>query len=230
MLRKLRSVLSAADITLFEDAALRELDAGQPDSAREPIKKLLRAQPRDREAALALIRIVENGSLPIEHGLDIFEKVFRAHRDDPEVAAKMGHAADCVRDLDELNAAPPESAVFEQLADALEKFVEQEAGTRNEIALLEALATTTRMMGRQRDHVCERSYRRLVELDPGTSYQHYNLGLFFKTRGRFREGLQANRASARLRSEPNQACEWNAGICATGAGDGAAALEVWQRM
>lgn len=230
MLKNLRSVLSGDDIKLFEDTAVTELDAGRSDSAQEPIEKLTKFMPRNRDAALALIRIVQRGGLRIEHGLDIFEKVFQVYRDDPEIAAKMGSTTDSVRDLDELNAAPSDSALFEELADVLEKLAEKETGGRNQVVLLEALATTTRMMGRQRDRVCERSYRRLVELDPGTSYQHYNLGLFFKTRGLFREGVQANQASARLREEPSEACEWNLGICATGAREGAAALEVWQRM
>ena len=75
-----------------------------------------------------------------------------------------------------------------------------------------------------------RNNRRLVELDPDTSYRHYNLGLFCKTRGLFRDGVLANQAAARLADEPNEACEWNLGICATGAAEGAVALDVWKRM
>jgi hypothetical protein len=85
------------------------------------------------------------------------------------------------------------------------------------------------MMARQRDDVCARAHRRLTELAPDTGYHHYNLGLYCKTRGLFHEGLRANQAAARLADEPSDACDWNLGICATGAGEGAIALELWKR-
>ncbi len=86
------------------------------------------------------------------------------------------------------------------------------------------------MLARQRDDVAEKSYKRLIELDPGHSGYHYGLGLFCKTRGRFREGLVANQKAASLEKEPRDAYEWNCGICATGARAGVVALEIWKRM
>ena len=85
-------------------------------------------------------------------------------------------------------------------------------------------------MARQRDGLAEQCYRLLVELDPERSSNHYNLGLFCKTRGRFREGMLANQEAARLADEPVEAYEWNLGICATGAGEAEIALDVWKRM
>ncbi|MEO1266081.1 MAG: prenyltransferase, partial [Pseudomonadota bacterium] len=41
---------------------------------------------------------------------------------------------------------------------------------------------------------------------------------------------RANQSARALSAEPVESYEWNLGICATGAGDGALALEVWQRM
>jgi hypothetical protein len=69
-----------------------------------------------------------------------------------------------------------------------------------------------------------------VELEPQDPINHYNYGLFLKTRGRFREGVDANNASARLRTKRDESTEWNLGICATGAGEGRIALDVWKRM
>jgi hypothetical protein len=86
------------------------------------------------------------------------------------------------------------------------------------------------MMGRQHDDIVERSARRLIELEPKVSHHHYNLGLFLKTRGRFREGMLANQTAESLSGERSDACEWNLGICATGAGESAVALEVWKRI
>jgi hypothetical protein len=40
------------------------------------------------------------------------------------------------------------------------------------------------------------SFRKAIgssaELNPGNSAYHYNLGLFFKTRGKFEEGIKSN--------------------------------------
>jgi hypothetical protein len=42
--------------------------------------------------------------------------------------------------------------------------------------------------------------------------------------------MAANQRAATLAKEPSNATEWNLGICATGAREGTAALEVWKRM
>jgi hypothetical protein len=51
-----------------------------------------------------------------------------------------------------------------------------------------------------------------------------------RTRGRFNEGVAANRAAQDLAGERDEAIEWNLGICATGAGEAGVALQVWKRM
>ena len=85
-------------------------------------------------------------------------------------------------------------------------------------------------MARQHDDVAESCYRKLVETDPDECSNHYNLGLFMKTRGRFEEGMKANQKAASLIDEVVESYEWNLGICATGAGCGDVALDVWKRM
>ncbi|MGB0750039.1 MAG: hypothetical protein ACPGO3_14965, partial [Magnetospiraceae bacterium] len=72
--------------------------------------------------------------------------------------------------------------------------------------------------------------RRLTKLDPEYSAYFYNLGLFYKTRGRFQDGMAVNQQAVALSTETVEAYEWNLGICATGAGAGEVALAVWQRM
>jgi len=229
MLGRLAGVLSANKIERIESSVLADLEAEKLDAAQKGIQSLLRAQPRSRDAALALIRIVDAGPLPIERGLAVFEAVFGAHASDPELLVAMGNTASSVRDIDDLNAAPPASPLYSELADALDTHVQEATDTEMEEALLFALANTTRMMARQRDEVCARAYRRLTELAPDTGYHHYNLGLYCKTRGLFHEGLRANQAAARLADEPSDALDWNLGICATGAGEGAVALALWKR-
>lgn len=229
MLRRLAGVLSATKIERIESSVLADLEAGKLDAAQKGIQTLLRAQPRDREAALALVRIVDAGPLPIERGLAVFEAVFGAHPNDADVLVEIGSAAPRVCDIDDLNAAPPPSPLFAELARALGTRAQDATGTPDEEPLLFALANTARMMARQQDEVCARAYRRLTELAPDTGYHHYNLGLYCKARGLFDEGLRANQAAARLADEPSDAVDWNLGICATGAGEGAIALELWKR-
>lgn len=95
---------------------------------------------------------------------------------------------------------------------------------------MRGLATSARMLARQRDEIAEASYRRLIEINPQKSADHYNLGLFFKTRGRFEEGMKSNQTAVGLADEEVDSYEWNLGICATGAGNSAVALDVWKRM
>ncbi len=94
----------------------------------------------------------------------------------------------------------------------------------------EALAATARLMARQRDDIAERAYARNIELFPEGAWAHYSQGLFFKTRGRFAEGVTANQQAIALAKEPNEATQWNLGICATGAGQADIALEVWKSL
>jgi hypothetical protein len=86
------------------------------------------------------------------------------------------------------------------------------------------------MLARQYDAVAESSHRKLTEIEPQNSAHHYNLGLFFKTRGRFGEGVVSNQTAASLVDEAVESYEWNLGICATGAGNAALALDIWKRM
>ncbi|MCA9549844.1 MAG: hypothetical protein KC933_07405 [Myxococcales bacterium] len=222
--------MSAETIASIEAGVLADLDGDRPDDAQQGIDRLLRAQPRDREAALALVRVVASGKVAIERGLTVFEAVFASHRADAEVLSRLGDATDHVRDIDDLNLAAPASSLFPELVERLEACVHSASGTAEEIPLLSALAATTRMMARQRDALAGWCYRRLTELAPTQSHHHYNLGLYCKTRGLFAEGLRANQAAGALEAEPLEGRVWNEGICATGAGEGAIALAIWQGM
>jgi tetratricopeptide (TPR) repeat protein len=85
-------------------------------------------------------------------------------------------------------------------------------------------------MGRQYDSLARKSYARLVELLPGTPWAHYNQGLFFKTRGHFSEGVEANKKAIKLAEESNDSYQWNLGICATGSGQAEEALNIWKEI
>ena len=64
----------------------------------------------------------------------------------------------------------------------------------------------------------------------GTWERHYDLGLFYKARGRFEDGLRANQRAWELGGSEEESVRWNLGICATGAHDGVTALRVWTAL
>ncbi len=142
----------------------------------------------------------------------------------------LGDSLESARDIDDLNAPPPNDPVFRTVVDKLASAVERQIEFAEETIVHRALAHGARMLGRQRDEIAERCYRRVLEIDPQSSTNHYNLGHFLKTHGRFEEGMRSNQTAADLADEAVDSYEWNLGICATGAGHGGVALDVWKRM
>jgi hypothetical protein len=203
---------------------------GREKDVKAGLEPLLRAQRDQQNAALCLIAIVEDGHLPRELALNLLVTVYETHEHNPDVIGFLGEALEQARDIDMLNAPPPEHPLFESVIETLTHFAAKTRGTEDEPQVLKGLATAARMLGRQHDKLAEDSYRRLIELEPEKSSSHYNLGLFFKTRGRFREGVAANRTAASFGEEPSEACQWNLGICATGAGEGELAFKVWRQL
>jgi hypothetical protein len=217
----------------LENAVARIIDdatGGREDAAWTGVETLLGAQRNEEMIALALVRIVEGGHLPIERALTVLGDVYSAHSRNGLVIGLLGQALDQARDIDMLNAPPPEHPLFLKVVSILTEMLRTAQEIATETQLLRGLSTAARMMARQRDEVVERCCRRLIELNPKDSTGHYNFGLFLKTRGRFREGIIANQAGEDLLDKYPDAYEWNLGICATGAGEGALALKVWKRL
>ena len=222
--------LSPAKIESLERAVTQALDAGEAGRAWDSVKPLLRAQKHDAGLAARLVEWVDRRAFDPEHGLDLLKAVLAAHRDDAVLLASIGRAAEGARDIDQLNLAAPADPFFAELVDTLERLVQDTDDPEREVELLDGVAVAARMMARQRDAVAERAYRRLADLTPQQSSAHYNYGLWLKTRGRFREGMEANQRAAAIAAEAHEAYDWNLGICATGAGAGAVALKVWKRI
>ncbi|HEU4603924.1 MAG TPA: hypothetical protein VFS24_18250, partial [Steroidobacteraceae bacterium] len=209
---------------------MEEDKLGQHDAAWESLQPLVRAQPEQRRAALALLELVEGGWFSRERALELLQTIHAAHKQDDLVLSLLGTALEQARDIDMLNAAPPEHSLFAEVTECLGVRAREVTGTDIERNVVEGLSTAARMMARQYDNFAEASARRLVELAPGEPSSHYNYGLFLKTRGRFREGMIENQRALELAEEVRESYQWNLGICATGAGEGAVALEVWKRL
>ena len=212
---------------------LEKAESDGRDAMLAALAPALNSLEDDRDTAALLIWALEDRPLPADDVADIFARILSAHGDDPVIRRDLCLTIEAARDLDDLNAPPPDHPLFGDVLRMLLELHLQNDDLRRERAILEALASTARLMGRQKDDLAERSYRRLVELDPENPYAHYGFGLFCKTRGRFAEGMAANQRALDLIGDRNpEAIQWNLGICATGAGAGAGqvALDLWRSL
>jgi tetratricopeptide (TPR) repeat protein len=223
-------ILSAERIASLEQDIIEDAEAGRTDGAWQKLQPLRQAQHHQHEAAISLLRIISQRYVPTEGAADVLLEIAQSHLQDAMMLATVGECLEAARDIDDLNAPPPTHAVFHTVIDRLATLAREQMGLSGEEDILRGLATAARMPARQYDEIAESSYRKLTEINPRKGAHHYNLGLFFKTRGRFEEGMKSNQTAASLADETIDAYEWNLGICATGAGNGSVALNVWKRM
>lgn len=200
------------------------------DEAWSRLQPLLLAQSKQRDAAEALLNIVEKGFLTSDRNLELFEAVESAHPEDEGLLCRIGeHLAQAI-DINFLNAPPLTTGLAPRLLGKLQMMVRTKRDSPDEVQALDALSSAARISGRRYDLVAENAYRRLIELEPGVNRHHYNYGLFLKTRGRFAEGMAVNQLARDLSEKVVDRYEWNLGICATGAGEPEVALQVWKAM
>ena len=230
MSANLSPVLSSDEIKSLEQDIISAAEADGHEAAWQKAQNLRQAQSHQPDAAQALLRIIDEQCLPRQAAVDVLTEIAQSHPDNANTMRSVGICLEAARDIDDLNAPPPDEAVFSDVVESLTVFAREHEGLEDEGQILRGLATSARMMARQCDDIAEASYRRLVELNPKKCSDHYNLGLFFKTRGRFDEGMQSNQTAVSLSDEVVDGYEWNLGICATGAGHGEVALDVWKRM
>lgn len=199
------------------------------DKAWDEVAPLRRVHRRQRVAAQALAMLLRGGAFAPERGLELARELLASRGDEVWALASIADASEALCDVRYLNAAPPADPIFESVARRLEAMIDDLEGDEL-INALEGLTTVARMLGRGWDEVCERTHLRLVELAPDGWQNHYNLGLFYKTRGRFAEGQAANQRAVDLGGGDNEGVRWNLGICATGAGDAETALATWKSL
>ncbi len=219
--------LTNEQIKKIHDAAASASDS---DEAWNILAPLLELQASNAVAADALIHVVGRAPLTIEQSLDLLSEVFEAHQSDDDIVILISNEMDAGRDLNYLNDPPPTHPLFAQIIKRLEGMTQAINDQEKEALIVEGLSGTARLMGRQYDALAEKSYARLVELRPNAAWAHYNQGLFFKTRGRFAEGVKANQKAMELADEPDDSSLWNLGICATGSGQGEIALKLWKQI
>src|SRR6266702_4240934 len=202
-------ILSSEQIESLEHDIIEDAEAGRKDGAWQQMQPLGQAQHHQHEAANSLLRIIGQRCLPIEAAADVLLEIAQSHLQDAKILATVGERLEAARDIDDLNAPPPAHAVFHTVIERLATLAREQAGLPGEEDILRGLANAARMPARQYDDIAESSYRRLTEISPRKSGSHYNLGLFFKTRGKFEEGMKSNQTAASLADETIDAYEWN---------------------
>lgn len=224
--------MDAATITRIVATTLEHSENGDYGEAWLAAQPLLSVQAAETDPADALAQLIRRGAFEREQALLVAQALADSHPRRLEVLTRLGNASEVLHDLRYLNAAPPSHPLFAQVTAALRAALDSgTALTRDEeLATLCALATIARMLGRTHDQLAERCYLRRIELEPELWTHHYDYGLFLKTRARFREGVAANRRAFELGGAEDEAVRWNLGICATGAGDSATALEMWKTI
>ena len=112
------------------------------------MEALLKAQPNEEMIALALLGIVQGGHLPIEKALTVLAEVYSAHRRNGLVVGLVGQELERARDIDLLNAPPPEHPLFVNVVNTLTEMLETPQEIETEAHLLRGLSTTARMTSR----------------------------------------------------------------------------------
>jgi hypothetical protein len=189
--------MSSGKIAKIKQGVLEQVERDDLEEAWRLSQPLLKAA-RELETARALSDLTRRGAFAAKNGLVAARALANAHPTDIEVLSNLGRAFERLHDIRYLNAAPPDDPILTTIANALSGVVASRVAANDdeELALLNGLGVAARVLGRSWDQVAERSERRLVELR-GTWQNLYGLGLFYKTRGRFEDGRDANKIEAR---------------------------------
>jgi hypothetical protein len=199
------------------------------DGAWAAAGPLLAAHGHQPAAARAAALLLRERAFDQERGIEVASALFEAHRDDVAIASAIGEAFEALHEVDFLNAAPPDHPLFTAVATRLRDLAAATSDRDQQTCASRGLATASRILGRSWDAVAEPAYRRVVEANPDAWESHYDLGLFYKTRGRFADGQAANQRALDL-GGAEDCVLWNLGICATGARDVETALRVWRQL
>ena len=113
----LSKVLAEHEIESLEKAIVEEASEGKAASAWEKLETLRKAQEHQREAAWALLRISDQQLFAPEDVADMLMEIAAVHGDEPDLMALMGDCLEAIRDIDNLNAAPPDHPVFQHVVN-----------------------------------------------------------------------------------------------------------------
>jgi hypothetical protein len=216
------------DWKAHQTAADEAVAAGDETGAWLSLQPLVDHRKEDTEAARFLAVALTNHGLDLDRRLELADALLSERIDDEHVPRIFGDQLESFVDMRYLNDAPPTHPFFGRLLEVLARHFDKATGEQGRVSAAFALAHVARLSGRSADVLCERVHQELLRLEPNKWQNHYNYGLFLKTRGRFADGARANQRAMELAGDDVEPVFWNLGICATGAGQGDVALGVWR--
>ena len=143
------AVLASDEIEALERDVIAEAHAGRKQAAWHKVQPLRNAQRRQPEAAMALLRIVNEQALQRETAIDVLSEVAQSHDQDFQILSALGQCLEGVRDIDDLNAPPPGNLVFHEVVEKLDVFARVYEGLPEQEPMLRGLATSARMLARR---------------------------------------------------------------------------------
>lgn len=209
------------------EAAVEALGQKDEAAAERALADVIAASARDLKAAQCLAIAACLPGWSMERRAQ-FASELLDRWDDFSVVETLASEFEAFVDFRFLNNAPPTDAMSLRLLELAAMHFERASGADKGVAAL-GLYSVARLSGRAADGLCERAARTSIELEPESANAWYRYGLFLKTRGRFAEGVTANQRAAELAGTNDDATLWNLGICATGARQGALALDLWRQ-
>ncbi|MGB0750280.1 MAG: hypothetical protein ACPGO3_16195, partial [Magnetospiraceae bacterium] len=153
------SLLSDTEIEAIRQEVFRLEASGDLEEAFAALDPLLRSQENQKDAAIALLKILRDTRLPMDKVMTCLEEVEAAHPEDGLLRCFLGEALQSARDIDDLNAAPPEHPIYKRCIDRLSALAETAPDHALSEKALSCLASAARLVGRQYDDLVENTGR-----------------------------------------------------------------------
>ncbi len=111
--------LSIKQLEQIQKDIVRDAKADRGDQAWQGIQSLMPAARRQEFVALAVVHLVGQGHFSVDESLELLADVYEAQKQSADVLALIGEALDRARDINILNAPPPEHPLFLNVTTAL---------------------------------------------------------------------------------------------------------------
>lgn len=127
-----------------------------------------------------------------------------------------------------LDLPPPTHGVAHEaiamIREALKRHDEMEESVRAQLYV--TLGAALRMISYERDDEIEDAFRRAIAINDNDAWAWFNAGIFYKWRGKWEQGIEANRKVLAVNPR-HEGALWNLAVCATAAGDTFTATEAY---
>lgn len=190
----------------------------------EPRRELLTSVPEFAEVWLAAADALESDQQRIADA----HLVARAFGDVPQLVWSAANVLVGIAEERPLDLPPPaEGPAHEAVAmirEALRSNPNIDDSTRAQLYV--TLGAALRIISYERDDEIDDAFRRAIAINDRDAWAWFNAGIYYKWRGRWSDGIEANRRTLELNPK-HEGALWNLAVCATAAGDTFTATEAY---